>query len=99
MNDLSLILGIAVTILSLFTGLAGMVAWYSSKVKKSYAAERDFNHLKNSHAQMVANIEQLWRQNDDRFDAVDRALDRIAAQIDINGKAIVAHRLGKPEDK
>lgn len=97
-DNLSLILGIVLSLLSLFTGFAGALAWYSSRVKKQYAAERDFGHLKRNYEQLSQNLKELWRQNDERFDAVDRGLDRICAQISLHEKAMEAHRLGKPSE-
>ena len=67
MNAVAVILGILVSGLSLVTGLIGAIAWYSSKVKKEYAAQRDFNHLKNNYQQLAINVENLWRLMDDSF--------------------------------
>lgn len=42
--------------LGLVSTVAGGLAWYASMVRKSYAAEREFNHIKNAIAQLSENI-------------------------------------------
>ena len=71
------IMGIIVSALSLLTGIAGAVAWVQARTRKEYAAERDFGHLKRSYEALTRNVEQLWRLNDERYDAMTRQLDRI----------------------
>ena len=67
LQHIAIIFGALVSLCSLITGVVGAFAWYSSKVKKEYAAERDFKHLKNDYKQLAVNIEQLWRLMDDNF--------------------------------
>lgn len=55
-NDFVAILGF---ILGLLTSLAGFLAWYGSSVKKSYAAERDFNHLRRNYEQLAENQKHI----------------------------------------
>lgn len=98
-ESLAVTLGIATAALSLFTGIVGAIAWNNSRVKKSYAAERDFNHLKRNYEQMTENLKELWRQNDERFDFVDRSLDRIHIHMNISRETLGGHRLGKPDEE
>lgn len=67
MEQIAVIVGLVVSLLSLFTGVAGAIAWYQGKVRKEYASERDFGHLKNNYAQLSQNVEQLWRLMDHTF--------------------------------
>lgn len=67
LQHIAILFGALVSLCSLITGVVGAFAWYSSKVKKEYAAERDFNHLKKSYDQLAVNVEQLWRLMDDNF--------------------------------
>ena len=52
LNDFIAVVGFIIGVL---TSFAGFLAWYSSSVKKSYAAERDFNHLRRNYEQLSAN--------------------------------------------
>ena len=52
--------------------VGGAIAWYGASVKKSYASERDFGHLKNSYDNLASNVVQLDRMIDQRFDAIQR---------------------------
>lgn len=68
-------------ILSICVGLAGavfgMLMWYKSAVEKSYAAQRDFQHLKRNQEQIAsllsANMEELERQ----FNQIDKDLTEL----------------------
>ena len=82
MNDLSLLLGIVLGMMSLFTGVFGAIAWYRANVRKAYAAERDFNHLKNNYAQLAASMNNLYQFSDDAKDEVMRELTYIRAAVD-----------------
>lgn len=81
MDNIERFLALGLGLMGLLSGVAGFLAWQASKVRKQYAAERDFGHLKNSYDQLSKNVEQLWRQNDARFDSVDRQLDKIEARV------------------
>ena len=82
MNDLSLLLGIVLGMMSLFTGVFGAIAWYRANVRKAYAAERDFNHLKNNYRQLAESMNNLYRFSDDAKDEVMRELTYIRAAIE-----------------
>jgi hypothetical protein len=42
-------------LLGVITSVVGWLAWYGSSVRKRYAAERDFQHLKRNYEQLAAN--------------------------------------------
>ena len=67
LQHIAILFGVLVSACSLITGIVGAIAWYSSKVKKEYAAERDFKHLKRNYEQLAVNVENLWRLMDDSF--------------------------------
>lgn len=46
-------------ILGLLTSLAGFLVWYGSSVRKSYAAERDFAHLRRNYEQLAENQKHM----------------------------------------
>lgn len=70
---LSLLLGAATT-------LSGIIFWYRNAVRKTYAAERDFNHLKRNQEQILNNLEYLLKEQDRRFDTIDKEIIEIKAK-------------------
>lgn len=61
-------------IMGLISFAGGVATWYGAAVKKSYASERDFNHLKRNYESLSANISALVELTDDRFDRLDEKL-------------------------
>lgn len=59
-------------ILGILTSFAGFLAWYTSGVKKSYAAERDFNHLRRNYEQLAQNQQAILSLLDSMNDEVGR---------------------------
>lgn len=82
MDQFASILGLIISLISVTTFIGGILAYQRSSARKEYAAERDFNHLKNSIAQQSKNMEELWRQQDMRFDHTDQRLTEIKMAID-----------------
>lgn len=69
--------------ISIFTFLGGITAWYSAAVKKSYAAQRDYEHLKRNYEQIAANQNNLLREFDQRFDQTILELKELKAQLNV----------------
>jgi len=44
------------------------ISWYNSTVRKQYAAQRDFEHLKRNYQQLADNQAQILKEMDSRFD-------------------------------
>ncbi|NEP17819.1 MAG: hypothetical protein F6J97_13090 [Leptolyngbya sp. SIO4C1] len=84
-----------ITLISLLFGLVasfgGAITWWRAAVRKQYAAERDFNHLKRNYEQMSANIAALVKDSDGRFDHIDLELVEI--------KAILSAHLGQAKER
>lgn len=63
-------------ILALATNIVGVVVWilvfYASSEKKKYAAERDFNHLRNNQKDISNGIAAIAKDIDSRFDDLDK---------------------------
>lgn len=97
MDKLGLWIGIITGSISIATAIVGLAAFQRASARKEYASERDFNHLKVNQKQLAENVAQLWRQNDERFDDLDRQLDRL--EFHITGRvaehAHSGHQLGK----
>lgn len=82
MSNITVVLGIATGILSVFTFLGGALAYIKASSRKAYAAERDFNHLKNSLGQTNQNLGFLVQELDKRFDSIDLKLVEISSRIE-----------------
>lgn len=67
--------------ISLVTFIAGGVAWFSSAIRKGYAAERDFQHLKRNQEQLSLGIKQCLDQYDHKFELTKKELDEIEIQL------------------
>ena len=81
LDILAVTVGIVVSLMSLFTGVMGAIAWSRAKTRKEYAAERDFNHLKNNYKQLAQNVEELWRLMDNQFRDQEKRLSDGQDQI------------------
>lgn len=68
-------------VLATATTVIGGVLWYANSEKKKYAAERDFNHIKNNLKQMSEGFALEFKDLNDRFDDVDKELLRIEAYL------------------
>jgi hypothetical protein len=81
MNSLNIQTSIALGafLLALFTNIIGVIAWaliaYAGAEKKKYAAERDFNHLKNNQLQISNGIGVIAKDIDNYFDKLDTRLN------------------------
>ena len=69
------------SMVSLCLGLAGFLTgvglWYRGAVQKSYAAQRDFEHLKRNYQQLSQVLKQISEQMDD-LGAMRRQLEQIS---------------------
>lgn len=85
--------------LSVFAAFSGAMMWYRGSIQKSYAAERDFRHLRNnqeSHAKALAmvdsEVKELRDELAERFHRQDTELIQIKsllmAQLAKNGDSI-----------
>lgn len=83
MSEITVILGIATGVLSVLTFMGGSYAYIKASSRKEYASERDIGHLKNDLKQLTRNIEELWRQNDRRFDFFDLKLTEMSIKMGI----------------
>lgn len=76
-------LEVLAAVMSVITFSGGVLAWYSANVQKSYAAQRDFEHLKRNYAQMTENLREVAEELDRRFDALDRDNDDIRQKLNV----------------
>lgn len=64
--------------LALLTNIFGVIVWYAvwyaNSEKKKYAAERDFNHLKNNQKGISDGIAHIADDFDKRFDELEKHL-------------------------
>lgn len=60
---------------------AAIVSRWKAGVEKGYAAARDFAHLKRNQEQMVANLNEILKDQDRRFDNLDLSLNRTESML------------------
>jgi len=65
-------LGLAGGIIGILTFAGGTLAWYSGAIEKRYAAQRDFQHLRKNQEQIASTINSLFKEQDRRFDEIER---------------------------
>ncbi|MFG6094098.1 hypothetical protein SPB21_02560 [Leptothoe sp. ISB3NOV94-8A] len=82
LDGLSTVITVIIGIASLVSLVIGVATWYAGAVKKTYAAERSFNHLQNDLRQLSGNVALVLDDAKDRFDAIDRNLEEIKENIE-----------------
>jgi hypothetical protein len=78
LSDMVSLIGLLIALCTFF---GGVVAWYRATVQKSYAAEREFGHIKRNVEQTNQALEHLDECIDRRFDATDRELLEIKLML------------------
>jgi predicted lipoprotein len=80
-------------------GIGGNLTWsllfFANSIKRRYAAERDFNHLKNNQKQIADSIAISLKDMDTRFDKVDRDIDLRFDHVDRDLSEIKTYLIGK----
>jgi hypothetical protein len=56
--------------------------WYRSSVEKSYAAQRDFNHLRNSISSLSASIDKLLDNQEEALEQLQKTQEKILLKIE-----------------
>lgn len=88
-------LEVLVLIVSLSSFFSGVIMWYSGRVQKSYAAQRDFEHLRRNYAQLAENQAAILKEFDKRCDAVDLALIEVKGLINgLQAQVLAEHSQG-----
>ncbi len=82
--DANALIALGSLILAITTTLCGAILWYVQTEKKKYAAERDFNHLKNNIKQLSTNISYLTEGLDKQYDQMQRDLFEIRIHLGIS---------------
>lgn len=67
---------------------------YADTVKKEYAAERDFGHIKRDIDQLKQNITVLTDDADERLDKLERQMEKISGAIEVLTDLIKAKPTG-----
>lgn len=84
--DVNAWVAVASFVLTLFTTSLGALVWYASSEKKKYAAERDFQHLKNNQLQMSQGLDLILKTIDTRADIIERDINEIRITLNLKGK-------------
>lgn len=84
----------ASVVLGLISTLLGGFAWYRGMVRKRYAAERDFEHLRRSFEGLSGAIASQSRDIEEELDRLHRRLDTMnATQTEV--KVFLMAKLGE----
>lgn len=70
-------IGIIGGVLGILGVVCGGLLYYTASRVKTYAAQRDFEHLKRNYEQLSKNIEYFVREQDRNFDRVVDILQEI----------------------
>ena len=63
--------------------ISGIVAWWSARVQKSYAAQRDFAHLKNNYEQLARNQSVILDEIKEASYTITSAMERQMTMLNI----------------
>ena len=74
---------IAIAAATLFGLVSTALLWYRTKVEKSYAAQRDFNHLRNAIATLSASIDKLVELQKEESEELESKQDKILTKLEI----------------
>lgn len=89
--------GILGSVFGVATAVVGLIAIYRSSIRKSYAAEREFLHIKESFKSLTYNIDflikEINRDNADLTKNLDARCDRIDQNL-LEIKALQLSNLG-----
>lgn len=69
--------------LACFTAFMGALLWYIQSEKKKYAAERDFQHIRNNQKNISDSIALLTRDLEDKLDCIGRDILEIKISLGI----------------
>lgn len=87
--------GVLGSIFGVVTSIAGLIAIYRGSIRKGYAAERDFNHLKEDFKSLSANLNFLLKEQDTSIKGLAKDLDTRCDRIDQNLLEIKALQLSE----
>ena len=85
--------GILGSIFGVASAVVGLVALYRSSIRKGYAAEREFLHIKESFKSLTYNIDFLTKEIDRDIANLTKDLDTRCDRIDQNLLEIKALQL------
>lgn len=75
------LLNYASILLGVIASLGGGIAWYRAIVRKSYAAERDFNHIRNSISQLSNAIEKEQEFTEEQLSRLSHKLETMSLTL------------------
>ncbi|BAZ50124.1 hypothetical protein NIES4103_70260 (plasmid) [Nostoc sp. NIES-4103] len=82
--DIQTTLALAGFLLAVGSNLIWLLVTYANGEKKKYAAERDFNHIKNNQLQISEGIAIFTKDLDNRLDDIDKNLIEIKSYMVIH---------------
>jgi hypothetical protein len=83
-------------VLSLAGAGGGWLMWFRANVQKSYAAERDFQHLRRNQEQIVSSLNTMVRELDEQTRSLKDmvvAMNRLADESAANSRLMTEQRV------
>lgn len=71
--------------IALTSFIGGIFAWYSAAVRKEYASQRDWEHVKNNQRQFQENVNFLFKEMGQDLENMRSEHDRRFDKIDTQG--------------
>lgn len=93
MNTIVIWAGILGSIFGVVTSVCGLIALYRGSIRKGYAAERDFNHVKESLKALSTNLDFLTKELEADVASLAKDVDNRCDRIDQNLTEIKALQL------
>lgn len=87
--------GVLGSIFGVVTSVIGLIALYRGSIRKGYAAERDFNHLKEDLKSLSVNLNFLLKEQERGIESLAKDLDTRCDRIDQNLLEIKALQLSE----
>lgn len=82
LDSVSSVITVVLGVASVVSLIIGVASWHGSTVKKAYAAERNFNHVKNDLKQLSGSMAVILDDAKERFDQIDHTLETIQQSVD-----------------
>lgn len=92
------ILDIAIAAASLIGFVSTALLWYRTRIEKSYAAQREFQHLKKAVETLSANVIELLKHQEEETEKIKEAQRMILNKLYILAVAITPHKVVNPID-
>ncbi len=96
MQNIVIWAGILGSIFGMVTSIVGLIALYRGSIRKGYAAERDFNHVKEDIKSLKTNLNFLIKELENSIASLAKDVDTRHDRSDQNQMEIKALLMSNP---